>query len=552
MLSIIEEDILYDSIKSSAKKQASIKIDRDSYKDRLKGFWLGGCIANWTGLTTELSRNNPPFYTDKDWDTYNEERKVTIEFILNQDPWKADDDTDIEYVYQHAMELYNTHLLTSEQIGTVWKKHIGLPMLWVSNVAAAGQIQRGALPPATSLPENNPMWDMIDAQLTTEIFGALAPGRPDVALKMGHLPIRTTAYMDAEWASEFYIIMHALVASVDTSLSKKNQVFWMADQARNRIPDWSYMADMFDFVKKEYELNPDKNNWEETRDKLYERYQAKSTAGYTYKYAWDAGINFASSIVSLLYGEGDYKRTIQIGTLTGWDSDNPTATWGGLLGLLYGHEALQKHFEKFDFSNGYWIERTRPNLPIPTDNINDMAERGLTIIDKVVVESMGGSIKNGKWFIPEIGKKIEKVMLNKIEVPWSTIEDSDPRWKYKGFEILSEQWYNSDWTLTKGYKNAEAEFSFKGSGVIYFAQKNDKSGKVTIYLDNKYQGSYDLNSESDQYFVKIWGTSQLDYGNHTIRIVGDKTKREKSIDMLSIIKNANPEAYFEFQKKSKK
>ena len=49
-----------------------------------------------------------------------------------------------------------------------------------------------------------------------------------------------------------------------------------------------------------------------------------------------SGINFASSLISLFYGEGDLKETIKIGTLAGWDSDNPTATWGGLLGFMYG------------------------------------------------------------------------------------------------------------------------------------------------------------------------------------------------------------------------
>lgn len=34
-----------------------------------------------------------------------------------------------------------------------------------------------------------------DAQLTTEIFGLFAPARPDVALRMVYLPIRTTEVM---------------------------------------------------------------------------------------------------------------------------------------------------------------------------------------------------------------------------------------------------------------------------------------------------------------------------------------------------------------------
>ena len=40
-------------------------ISRSEYKDKLRGFWLGSCIANWTGLKTEGQRNTKPYYTDK-------------------------------------------------------------------------------------------------------------------------------------------------------------------------------------------------------------------------------------------------------------------------------------------------------------------------------------------------------------------------------------------------------------------------------------------------------------------------------------------------------
>ena len=34
-------------------KEQNLIINRTEYKDRLEGFWLGSCIANWTGLPTE-------------------------------------------------------------------------------------------------------------------------------------------------------------------------------------------------------------------------------------------------------------------------------------------------------------------------------------------------------------------------------------------------------------------------------------------------------------------------------------------------------------------
>ncbi len=527
----------------SCSEPDSLTIDKAQYHDQLKGFWLGSCIANWTGLKTENQRSDAPFFTDADWGT-NQGRddleikdNTLLQFELGMNPWGADDDTDIEYIYQHAMTHYETTSLTGEEIAETWNNYIDLPLLWVSNLAASGQMQNGAVPPNTSLPENNPMWDMIDAQLTTEIFGALAPGRPDVALEIGHLPVRTTAYMHAEWAAEFYIIMYSLVSRVDKDLSPKEQVFWMANQARKRIPDWSYIADMYDFVKQEYEANPDYENWEKTRDKVYERYQKNSNGGYVYKYAWDAGINFAASMVSLFYGEADFKKTVKIGTLSGWDSDNPTATWGGMLGLLYGAEALKQIFEGHKLSEDYNIERTRPNLPIKVDSFEEMANQGIAIIDKIVAEKMGGEVSPDSWIIPKPDKILSKVELTPTIVPWRILEDSDLAWTYKGFEVIPYQWNASGATLTKGYENCEATLSFEGTAVAYFAYRSLDGGKVKIELDGEEMGEFSLFSDQEygQHYVKIFEHNDLEPGQHTLRIIGDGTSSSKTIDLIQII-----------------
>ena len=55
-------------------EEAHISISRDQYYDQLYGFWLGQCIANWTGLVTEMDKignigeiRTGPFYTRHDW-----------------------------------------------------------------------------------------------------------------------------------------------------------------------------------------------------------------------------------------------------------------------------------------------------------------------------------------------------------------------------------------------------------------------------------------------------------------------------------------------------
>ena len=81
------------------------------------------------------------------------------------------------------------------------------------------------------------------------------------------------------------MIMHALVSVVDENLTRKDQILWLAEQARQRVPEWSYIADMYDFVKAEYLGNPDKDDWEQTRDKVNAHYRKSVTAGYMYRYS---------------------------------------------------------------------------------------------------------------------------------------------------------------------------------------------------------------------------------------------------------------------------
>ncbi|MEJ2003980.1 MAG: hypothetical protein P8X57_03230, partial [Cyclobacteriaceae bacterium] len=39
-------------IKANNEQSGEVVISKDQYHDKLYGFWLGECIANWTGLVT--------------------------------------------------------------------------------------------------------------------------------------------------------------------------------------------------------------------------------------------------------------------------------------------------------------------------------------------------------------------------------------------------------------------------------------------------------------------------------------------------------------------
>ena len=118
---------------------SEIVISRADYLNKLKGFWLAQCIANWTGLVTENDKignigefKTGDFYTRDDWgkkDKLNLRGNRTdqyIDFVFEGKDgiWGADDDTDIEYMYQHLVYTNKVSKLSGEQIRDGWLKHI--------------------------------------------------------------------------------------------------------------------------------------------------------------------------------------------------------------------------------------------------------------------------------------------------------------------------------------------------------------------------------------------------------------------------------------------
>ncbi|MDP5137804.1 ADP-ribosylglycohydrolase family protein [Rheinheimera baltica] len=418
-------------------------MQKDDYVDKVQGFWLGLSIGNWTGLVTEMDKiggDGPAgqFYTRNDWQAKDQpsiwgqgipsELSGTIDWVVaaEDNVWGSDDDSDIEYIYLKLMYDSRQPLLSAEQIRAGWLAHIytdtdtpfktldGKPenYLWVSNQYAFDLMLQNILPPYTGMPGNNPHYDMIDAQLTTELFGILAPFRPDVASRLAYLPIRTTAYAEAADIANFYVVLHALAASVDSNKPLQPQILHIASQARADLPSNQYPAKMFDFVLSLYKAGVP---WEGARDALYQRYQLEQQDGYEItgkklycNGCFAAGINFAASLVSLFYGEGDIQQTLKIATLAGWDSDNPAATWGGLYGFILGRRGVEQAFEQ-RFSTKFNIHRTRKGFANNgIDNFANMAHMASTIVEDVLRQHLALSMPADAscWHIPAVVKPI--------------------------------------------------------------------------------------------------------------------------------------------------
>jgi hypothetical protein len=101
-------------------------------------------------------------------------------------------------------------------------------------------------------------------------------------------------------------------------------------------------------------------------------------------------LNTASTIAALLYGQGDFARTLELAFNFGWDCDNSAATAGTVIGVIKGYRWM--------LSQGWKIvdryrNETRQNMP-EDETISSFADRLVDLAEKVIVEQGGRRIRN--------------------------------------------------------------------------------------------------------------------------------------------------------------
>ncbi len=339
----------------------ALPLDAEVYRDKVHGAWAVAMVANHSGLPIEGLWLDEPGPGD------------SVELVL-LDEWSTDDDTHVEWLDLHILETHGLEP-TDEQIRDEWVDHLNGD-IWVATLRARQLMDEGLVPPATGDPANNPdgAWSM-DAQLETELFGLIAPGRPAEARRRAERFAMVTNRGPAVEASAFYAHLYA-AAFLD------DDVAGLIDEARAVIDDDSEIAGIVDDVRQWHGENP--NDWRSTRSLIAERYDTDPEW-------WASRVNFAVAIMALLYGDGDLITTIDIAGLAGWDADNNMTTTAGLLGVIIGFEALPEPFASS--TDVYRNVDLSGDLP-EVDSVAAIAERTSRLGEEVLV-SLGDAAVGG-------------------------------------------------------------------------------------------------------------------------------------------------------------
>ena len=338
----------------------SIEFSADVLRDKIRGGLLGQMLGNLNGIKHEMQYINEP-------------GNVKEYTPALPEGARTDDDTDLEWVYIMAMQRHNTIFLPPHLIVQLWKERIN-KRIWCSNQYARQLMDIGFEPSLTGSIVFNPWADFnISGQFICESFGLLAPGMPQTAARIGLNYTRVT--IDAEPAQTTQLFTSMIATAFIT-----DGVDNILEAGLKAIAPNCTIRQIVDDVRQWHRLYP--KDWRTTRRLIKEKYSRHGGAmrdrnGYE--------LNTASTIAALLYGEGDFVKTLMTAFNFGWDADNNAATAGTIIGVVKGYRWMMK--QNWKIVDRYH-NTTRDDMPMD-ETISSFADRIIDLAERVISEQGG-------------------------------------------------------------------------------------------------------------------------------------------------------------------
>jgi len=301
---------------------------------------------------------------------------------LNGSP--ENDDVYIELLFLHSINTHGLDL-TSRQIADDFIKYIPRDRVWCANAAAWDNITKGIYPPESGHPKYGWASDDIDFQIEADLFGLISPGLPNVSndwcWKFGHV----MNYGDGVYGGVF-------VAAMYTAAFFEKDIHKVIEHGLVCIPDSSNYAKMVrDVIKWHSEHKDWKDAWQKIYDKWY------TTPEGDLANAVDVRVNGAYILMGLLYGEGDFWKTMNISMRCGMDSDCNPSNAVGILGCILGTESIPEKWKNpmKDIIYNETLKGIYPDVIKRKDIVLSIAEIG-----KKMVLKNGGKFENDILYIP--------------------------------------------------------------------------------------------------------------------------------------------------------
>lgn len=342
-----------ESIKALRKSYSYQKHNEMSDERQISGAWYGRICGCMLGKSVEGVKThefvpflkdigNYPMHryiystdlTDEICDKYAYHFKTCV-YVDQSDGMPIDDDTNYTVLYQEAIEKYGRDF-TPYDISRIWLDLQKKDAYCTAERVAYCNFVKGFVPPQSAV-YKNPYREWIGAQIRGDYFGYINPGNPALAAEMAWRDASVSHVKNGIYGEMFVAAMIAVAATT-------NNIEDIIRAGLAEIPCTSRLYEKITDILNDWKNGVSK---EDAFAKIHETYDEKV------QHDWCHTISNASVVVaSLLYGKGDYGKSICMAVETGFDTDCNGATVGSILGMANGVDGIPK----------YWTESINDTL----------------------------------------------------------------------------------------------------------------------------------------------------------------------------------------------
>ncbi len=279
----------------------------ESFRQRLHGCWLGKAIAGGLGAPFEGIPYSPELQPE--------------DLVLDTGP---NDDLELQLIWLIFAERYGLEL-DAEKLSEAWLDIIAYGMDEYG--VAIWNLKRGLKPPLTGLVDN---WfkDGMGAAIRSEIWACICPGNPQAAAWFAGNDASVDHAGDGVWAEVFLAAAESCAFELDSaSAAFKAGLKHIPTDCRTGA-----------VVKNVMELYQSGSSVDEVRAEVMRNFGSHNFT--------DCVMNLGFIVAAMLFGEGDFEKTVLIAVNSAFDTDCSAATAGALFGILHGAEEIPEKWRK--------------------------------------------------------------------------------------------------------------------------------------------------------------------------------------------------------------
>ncbi len=302
-----------------------VTLTPEELMDRIRGGWAGQTIGVVYGAPVEFKYQGSliPDYQIIPWN------EGYVKYWWDKKPGLFDDVyTDLNFVGIFEANGLDVPVDTIAHYWAETSYHLAH-----ANQASRYNILNGLRPPASGYWKNNPHADDLDFQIEADFIGLMAPAMvnraTEIADRVGHIMNSGDGWYGGVYVSALYSLAFA-----------SNDVHKLVQEAIKTIPEGTQFRACINDVLLYYAQYPD--DWKAAWFELEKKWNRDvgCPKGVYLSFNIDAKLNSAYVTLALLYGMGDFGRSVGIATRCGQDADCNAATVGGVLGVMGGYSAI--------------------------------------------------------------------------------------------------------------------------------------------------------------------------------------------------------------------